>query len=252
MMTQLIPANIPMYIQCLRVPVEWRRSDKRAEVLSRYPATVKLSSLINARAAQPESDLLEARMTKIEAVSFDPWEKRNEFFRLQRGDTDALMEFLSTVGVFGRIPLMDRATENSMAQFGDAQPYQVSYWPTISATEIWEYRRMLEGSLRTRSEIGGYADFHVRLVRIKGTPRTILTTTTFLDSLLLTLAHDRVLNAKVRKCARPDCGVTFSTTSGHEQKYCEWYCGHIESVRRQRRTAKRTAAKRTKAKQIGR
>ena len=32
------------------------------------------------------------------AIPYDPWEKRNEFFRLQEGDTKGLLHFLASVG----------------------------------------------------------------------------------------------------------------------------------------------------------
>lgn len=39
---------------------------------------------------------------------------------------------------------------------------------------------------------------------------------------------------KWKRCQRPDCGKLF-LASGRKTKYCTWYCGHIESVRRSRK-----------------
>jgi hypothetical protein len=52
-------------------------------------------------------------------------------------------------------------------------PYKVDYEDLISAKHIWETRRLLQASLGGRSEIGDYADFRVRLVRVKGQPRVV-------------------------------------------------------------------------------
>jgi hypothetical protein len=44
-------------------------------------------------------------------------------------------------------------------------------------------------------------------------------------------------------CQRKDCGIPFT---GRTQKYCDWYCGHIEAVRasRERKRKKQRAAHR--------
>src|SRR5579871_1708925 len=42
-----------------------------------------------------------------------------------------------------------------------------------------------------------------------------------------------------RRCARPDCGAPFDVNNRHYRKYCTPACAHLESVRRQRRRAKK-------------
>ncbi len=250
-MTQihLIEASLPLYIQCLRVPAEWRVGAVR-----KYPSirlggkrTIgPLSSLVGVKSStvQQDSDVLSVRQIPGSVTAYDPWEKRAEFFRLKRNNMEGLLGFLRSVGLFEpatSLHALAREPEfedDAIVRADDGLPYRVRYLSKVSATTVWELRRLVEGSLRKQSGTGGYADFQVRIVRIKGQPRVILTTTTFMEALLLTLSVDRALGAKVRKCARPDCGVMFSNTSAHKRKYCQWYCGHIESVRKQRRKAK--------------
>jgi hypothetical protein len=250
MMTQLIEANVPLYIQCLRVPVEWRRAEKRLTV-QKNGNLVGLPGLLSVPKPIPrelDSDLLQVRQVGGDVGFFDPWEKRDEFFAIKLGDVDRLLAFMHGVGVFDRLLLErpQRDTEHALVKAGDGLPYEVFFHPTINATDIWEHRRLLEGSLRRQGGTGSYAEFQVRLLRIKGNPRAVLTTTTFVDAIRLTLRIDQVLGAKVQKCARPDCGILFSVTGGHKRKYHDWYCGHIESVRRQRQKAKPTTNHRAK------
>ena len=41
---------------------------------------------------------------------------------------------------------------------------------------------------------------------------------------------------KTKVCARPDCGKEFPVTSKHKRRYCTQYCGHLESIRRNRKS----------------
>jgi hypothetical protein len=200
---------------------------------------------------EQDGDLLEVRPLPGYAKPFDAWMKRNEFFRLRRGDTDSLLAFLRTVGLFERADTVTAertksavVTESEVLTEHEMLP-PVAYESKISEEHIWEFRRLIEGSLKALGEhTGKHIDFQVRILRAKdGKLRSVLTTTTFSDALLLTLAVDQMEGAKVRKCARPDCGISFSVKSGHKRKYCEWYCGHIESVRKQRRKGKRAQAR---------
>ncbi len=256
-MTQhkLVEANIPLYFRCLSVPVEWRRAIKQR------PNVISLSSLGTPQPPEDEEDgdLLEAKrvfgknattgdndakaIEFFRATTFDAWEKRNEFFRLQEGDTKALLKFLRSVGLFERPYLGGESSrvKKTLLSTQDGQVYDSPYESTISEKYIWGIRRLIEKSLHTPAQrSGGHHDFQVRIERTKdGKSQLVLTTTTFLDALVLTLSVDQVQGAKVRKCARPDCGVSFSSTGGHKRKYCTWYCGHIESVRRNRRQARK-------------
>jgi hypothetical protein len=177
------------------------------------------------------------------APTFDPWAKRNEFFRLRQGDTEALLAFLRSVGLFERPGFGDEGSSASKTLLSsqDGSLHDVPYESKISEKHIWGIRRLIQGSLNALAQhTGALHDFHVRFEPASnGKSRLVFTTATFLDALLLTLSVDQVQGAKVRKCERPDCGISFSVTGRRKRKYCEWYCGHIESVRKQRRKNKR-------------
>jgi hypothetical protein len=250
---KLIPANLPLYFECLCVPVEWRQVTKlnAAKLTTRQrknlDKTVPLSSPITgpARLRDPkelDEDLLKVRVLTnklgftLPPTSFDPWEKRGEFFALKMDDSKGLLAFLNAVGVF-----QSDEGDTISVRVDKAMSSQVTYPEFVSAADIWDARRAVEVSLQKglgSPEIGDYVDFQVRLTRHRGEPRGVLTTTTFMDALLLTLTVDRVLDAKVQKCARADCGVLFAVSGGHERKYCDRYCAHIESVRRDRERKK--------------
>ena len=138
-------------------------------------------------------------------------------------------------------PQMGSASEGDtvLVTSADGLHHNARYTSEEAIGTIWGIRRLIENSLRNLNKhTGGLIDFTARIILVKGKPRVTITTCTFLDSLLLTLAVDKVQKSKVRKCARPDCGILFSSVSAHNRKFCTWYCGHIESVRKQRREAK--------------
>ena len=233
-MTQHGRLNLPLFFECLCIPVEWRQAISKPAA-----KTITLASL--------KGDLLEVMSistgtSEKPMPQFDPWEKRGEFFRLKNNDTEGLLRFLRSVGLLQRTGLGnigEGVEQSTKASSGRGMPFEVNYSPQVRASNIWGLRELIKGSLETGSdELGDWSDFQTRIVRTKDGPRIMLTTTTFVDAMLLTLNVDRVLRAKVRKCARPDCPALFSITEKYKKKYCTWDCGHVESVRRQRRRAK--------------
>jgi hypothetical protein len=211
-MTQLIPVNVPLFYQCRRIPVEWR-ADGGILTLARPPE----SSYIERKRRGPFA---------IEFDEFDPWEKRDEFFALKKDDPQALAQFLNTTGLF------DQAKFNPSSQ--------------IPVAHVWVLRELLMRCLTEKSAPDWKAEFEVSIESENQTPRVVFITNTFMDALLLTVVTDDIRNAKIRKCARPDCGIPFAVSTGHEKKFHCWDCGHIESVRRQRRKAKMKRRKKGK------
>ncbi len=59
-----------------------------------------------------------------------------------------------------------------------------------------------------------------------------------LDILYATITLDHIRNIKHRFCCRPDCRMPFPVQSQHKRQFCSQYCGHLESLRKQRRKAK--------------
>lgn len=229
-MTRLIPANLPLFYRCLRIPADW---GERKGFL-----TVR----------QPQRSLIERIRKPVFATEFDPWEKRDEFFALKQNDTPGLVTFLGTVGFFDRPALLIKGHSalvgRASAWIPNADlPYEVHYTSRMLTDHVWRFRKLLMDSLTQNERMEGRAEFEVRIERVDGDPRVVFTTLTFIDAMLLTLTVDQVRGAKVRKCARPDCGVPFTQTTAHKKKFHHWDCGHIESVRRQRRREKRRKQK---------
>jgi hypothetical protein len=232
--TGLIEANLPLYVQCIRMPAEWRRATHMDTPNKR------LAELAFQDPHQQDGDLLQVSPSSGELETYDPFEKRSEFFRLAKGDTDALLTFLQSVGYFGAsVRLSDSSKQSTAGRAADGLLYFAEYEPKVSESHIWAIRTLFENSVRTGKHSGQHTDFPLRIVTVEGRPRLVVTTTTFEDALALTLSLDAVRRAKRRKCARPDCEVPFTFTGDYSRKYCGWYCGHIESVRKSRKRAKK-------------
>ena len=234
----LIATNLPVFFRCFRIPAEWRLG--RFTKLHQFD---DLQALARVARGEPEQDssFLTVHYSPGTTTTYNPWEKRDEFFRLKPDDTEGLIRFLGTVGLFERVPKFGEREESP--DFAVARTAKrtlmVPYLSNFRIDSIWEARRLLQNSLGSLDKhTGEQIDFHTQIVRSKERAQVNVTTTTFLEAILLTLSVDRVQKAKVLKCARPDCPVTFSFTSGHRRKYCSWDCGHLESVRRQRRNLK--------------
>jgi hypothetical protein len=243
-MTQtLISTNLPVFFRCFRVPVEWKLGR-----YTEYSQLAALAALTRRGKGKPEQDsgFLSVRYSSGPATTYDPWEKRDEFFRLKGDDTEGLLKLLATVGLFERAGGMnwgvgerEDSPKNAIVRAGAETQFIVPYLSNFSVQGIWALRRLLQNSLESLDKhTGEQINFQAQIVRSKGRAQVNVTTMTFLEAILLTLSVDRVQKAKVLKCARPDCPVTFSFTGGHKRKYCSWDCGHLESVRRQRRKAK--------------
>jgi hypothetical protein len=54
-------------------------------------------------------------------------------------------------------------------------------------------------------------------------------------AICMTVTADLLRRAKFKICARKDCRMPFEVRSKHKKKYCCQYCGHLESVRRNRK-----------------
>src|ERR1700722_7177953 len=100
-MTQLIPANLPLFYRCLRLPAAWRE-EKGILTIQR-----------------PKQSLIERVRRPVTPTEFDPWEKRGEFFALKRDDTRGLVRFLGTIGFFER-PEFDIKQHSELVGYASA------------------------------------------------------------------------------------------------------------------------------------
>jgi hypothetical protein len=172
-----------------------------------------------------------------------PWTLRDRFLRLHHDEAE-LLEFLNMAGGWGTSP--------GAGFLYDGRPPTPAERCPVS--EFWEWqdtcKLLMTNPLAFWSEVYPRLDqakrevlndFTVRLqvtvenkrfqaiTRVWGTLRLIL----------LSIFIDLLNRAKFRQCARPDCFGIFQIETRHRRIYCSQYCGHLESVRRNRRTNKK-------------
>ncbi len=240
--------RIPIAIELrfLRIPTRWG---------------LRKENLSGAWMLVPEIDqAMEPKLTPIGS----PWELRNQFFRMKH-DENAAFEFLNQVGVWRAIDdphvtasagkmLLDGAFGHRLF-LGRALP--------LTLEDLWRHQDHWASMLRTpsllRAEFGRVpacdaAPFEKMEFSLKanlnntlplhmewdrGRPHAVAEPITGWELLIATTQVDLVTGAPFQVCQRRDCGISFS---GRRRKYCQWYCGHIESVRAHRkkgRTPKR-------------
>lgn len=228
-MTQILPIDLPIRLLCVRVPVAWRES--------KYADGSWLSA---------------GFLHNDEMKTYDAWEMRSEFLRLTRDDLPKLLEFLAKVGIFQHSNLTNvdllQDDENMNAQSehfvwrweGGEHFISVREQTSMPVLDFWNFQKWCEEALIQKNYNAFSAfEYQVGFAEMsKNKACLLITTTSFVEAMTLSVQVDRVLNAKVRRCARPDCAIPFASSTRHKRKYCSWYCGHIESVRRERRRSR--------------
>lgn len=185
----------------------------------------------------------------------DPWELRNQFLRMKHTESAAL-EFLCKIGVWqaveGRKPQPNMPRTGMYGAFGHRVFSGIAL--PVALDDLWreqaEWKALLRSPTTLAARFGPPPGDNVRPY-IKtdfayGThfgntlpihmesgkhPRAIVQPITGRELLIATAWVDLVRGSKVQVCQRPDCGIPFT---GRKQKYCDWYCGHIVSVRKSR------------------
>lgn len=229
-------------VRFLRIPTQWRRVEIQLGDTTAWGATPAVS----------KSD-------SCKPVEIDGWAMRNRFLRLPHDEGEAL-KFLSDVGIWHAVEdphisakvgeqLLDGAYGTRLF-FGRATPgYFNDLW-----REQTHWRSLLErpSELKARfsppSRSPSPADalryavdsrflnqLPLRIEWRDPKPIAVIETITLQELLIATTHIDLLRGAKFKICKRPDCAIPFSVLSRHPRKYCEWYCGHIESVRKKRK-----------------
>ena len=230
-MAQLIPLNLPIRMQCLRVPVEWqcKRSGTRLE---------------NAHGDDRDYYSFRAYVTTGEHSFFDPWEMRAEFFRLRdQSELDGLLKFLNKVGLFDKADAGDVGRAPDVAEEYLIKHKNWRFWvrdqPEVEYMHFFSMQGVMRQAMTSKgSHVLDNSDFEFRFVRDRREGYLLLTTVSFLHAVAATIQIDRLRKAKIHKCARPDCAIPFAVTGERARKYCSWYCGHLESVRNKRKLEK--------------
>jgi hypothetical protein len=241
-MAHLVPVSLPIRLQCLRVPVSW--SYKGVDVPLLGPGYQE----------GPDAYTFQAYIAKGEPSTYDPWEMRDEFFRLQSGGgPDKLLQFLNKTGLFDKAAPEDIAFSPKITDEYGVEHKHLTFWvrdqPRRDYAYFWDMRALLcQSMLSQKDDLLRNFDFSVRFVRAKSVSYFLLTTVSLLEAVAASIQIDHLLKAKFQKCARPDCAIVFSIKNDRHRKFCSWYCGHIESVRKLRRKSKE--GKERKAMQI--
>jgi hypothetical protein len=249
--------RIPMLIEVrfMRIPTEWAMGS------GEIPGHSKPQSI-----AKPT-------VKKGSITYLDGWEMRNRFLRLPQTESAAL-NFLQEVGLWwtveGLPPELGAARMGAAAVTGvyggrylseTALPVHLDDFWKEQATWRWtlknqkEWKQLFTPSGAT-SEIEArthaFSELPLRVEWQEGRPIAVIETITGQQLLVATTHIDLIRHARFRTCQRPDCGIPFAVTSKHTRKYCEWYCGHLESVRKKRRRDKRKRKEASHAAKDGR
>ena len=240
---------ISLEVRCLRIKAKWSlRKDTLRDEWNLVPQIYR-------------DALGFALVEEIE----EPWELRNRFLRMKHEEKAAL-ELLNEIGIwnaFNRlIPAWARAARLDLnGAFGHR--FFSGWAQPITFEDFWKHQEHWNNLLRNpkllreefrpppREDVapGQKVDFAIKagfqntleihmewrpaVKRLaKGSPSAVVQPITG-HELLMTTAHvDLISGAMFQVCQRSDCGIPFT---GRKRKYCQWYCGHIESVRDQRR-----------------
>lgn len=238
--------SIPIEIRFLRIPAEWtcdHRNHGRDFGSQLLPTVLK---------SKPQS--------------LDGWAIRNCLLRLPHTEAAAI-KFLNEVGVWWaeesypdpRSPLFrqERRIDDAYGGryfAGKALPVFTEQLWSIKAhwLHVLKHPSAWRDQFRNEPARRGQEGLKARInrdqnqlpLRIewdKGRPIGVIETITGEELLTATAQLDFLRQARFAICQRPDCAIPFSIMSEHPRKYCEWNCGHLESIRRQRRKAKQLA-----------
>jgi hypothetical protein len=258
----LAQVPISIQIQFLKVPTQW---------------TVRESQWGWTLVPEVDQD-----MERKIGILDDPWEIRNEFLRLKHTE-EAALKFLTKVGIWNAVE--DRqATQASCGKmllngyFGHQLFFGTATFVPLGelwARQTW-WKNLLSDEARLRAEFAppplpNAAPFEKAEFAAKATaintlrlhidwwkvnrrktdgsvtaamePRGVVEAFTFHDLLVATAHMDLLTRAKIQICEC--CGIPFT---GRERKFCCWYCGHLQSVRKKRLWAKQQKKLKSKEK----
>jgi len=143
----------------------------------------------------------------------DPWLMREDFLRL-KPDRETAMAFLNKWGRWR------------------------SFRALADLSEIIDLQRAVREAL-TSSPKKWFADLYafpiMKRSRSAKHPYFTMLTDACQVAIRMTTTIDLLRQLKFKTCARRDCGIPFPVTSNHKRDYCSQYCGHLESVRRNRK-----------------
>jgi hypothetical protein len=244
----LVPIDLPIRLQCLRVPISWKLETADSPGIGR--------SLFVPKRGEPGSE-------KVSRGSYDAWDTRNKLFQLKENDNHAAVEFLNSVGLFETpdigialgMEVMKRGTKedliNTMMRLlrdfqyveGIDGKHRVKPWATfpVPVQMFWDFRRLMLGEMKRKvSPDFAQWDYKLRFAAlIRLGPSAVITTTALKDAVAASIRIDQLRGAKFLICKRPDCAIPFAAIGPRKRKFHDPYCGHITLIRKQRKAAKK-------------
>lgn len=228
------PIKLPIVFRFLKAPIAWTLETPRPSAFPEYQVLVG-----------------EAKKDWSWQHIDNGWECRKEFLKLPEDDNQALCAFMNKIGLFGpdnaRPGEAVRTYHTADLSRTVTLPRQIQMLPN----RIWGLRRALVEDLDMKkkefiqlyaSDSGPKSGFIPELpFRFKldaDVPTGVLTTVALWEMLLVTIYVDLVRGFSFQTCERPDCLMKFAVETGHPRKFCSQYCGHLESIRKNRRLKK--------------
>ncbi len=184
----------------------------------------------------------------FKVTELDGWKCREEFFALPQGNNEALLRFLTKMGVWlqEKRELLGHWSDELMQHYREGHPVP------INVGGLWSFREGLKQALVNRKAFSTtYAptlsrpETGLQLLQQSGIEfplsfeltkfaAGVVTLTDAYHMLLATVFFDVASGLRFRVCHRADCRELFPVKSRHEKKFCCWYCAHITTVRRNR------------------
>jgi hypothetical protein len=225
------PLQIPLRFRFLRFETKWKcdtTPESLGEPIGKLVATAR-------------------------ATELDGWACREQFFKLPQ-TKDAYVAFLNKVGLWFP-PAVSR--ETAMAPNCDEShtyPAKDVLARLFMVGNVWAFRGALKQSLAfpdefieayAHSEKGKTSKSFLSKFELDGSvPVAVIETTCFQELLIATVCADIIRGFKFQFCRRKDCRIPFAAETAHRRKFCSQYCGHLESVRKQRRNKKKKTVRR--------
>ncbi|HWR34651.1 MAG TPA: hypothetical protein VN622_02135 [Clostridia bacterium] len=182
------------------------------------------------------------RLVSYVPKEIDAWQMRDELLELDE-TTNGLAAFLSRYGQWDSVTLPREPVDRSSNKIVPWVTFAERVWHVSvprTANEYYDVRELISsGLLCTAANWLGsqFASLPFGKPRPEF-PHLRIEARTCIDALLGTITVDHLLGTEFRVCARSDCPKIFKVESKHKRVYCDQYCGHLESVRRNRNEAK--------------
>ena len=180
-------------------------------------------------------DLLSGFPSEGSKRRVDPWDMRSEFLKLPR-QAGALTNFLTKWGSWGPSAILHMEFLGEAEVMFEMSPQRMGRVCVIPS-DVWDYQELCSRAVMDPPHIwlGSSHGMLPSAFPRREYPHLLLTATGCAHAIQTTITFDLLRKVKFAVCKRKDCGTRFPLETRHKRKYCSWYCGHIESVRKGRK-----------------